>query len=144
MDDTIKSNICFGLEEEKIDNKNFNKALEQAQIAKFVNSLSEKEYTKIGNLGSRISGGQKQRIAIARALYLNPEILVLDEATSSLDMENENKILSEINQIKANKTIIIVSHRKNTLASCDYIYLLKNKKISLVSKNQLIDMEYPK
>ena len=144
MDDTIKSNICFGLEEEKIDNKNFNKALEQAQIAKFVNSLSEKEYTKIGNLGSRISGGQKQRIAIARALYLNPEILVLDEATSSLDVENENKILSEINQIKANKTIIIISHRKNTLTSCDYIYLLKNKKISLVSKNELIDMEYPK
>ena len=74
MDDTIKSNICFGLEEGEIDNKNFNKVLEQAQITKFVNSLDEKEYTKIGNLGSRISGGQKQRIAIARALYLNPEI----------------------------------------------------------------------
>ena len=144
MDDTIKSNICFGLEEGEIDNKNFNKALEQAQIAKFVNSLNEKEYTKIGNLGSRISGGQKQRIAIARALYLNPEILILDEATSSLDMDNENKILSEINQIKANKTIILISHRKNTLASCNYMYLLNDKKISLISKNQLSDTEYPK
>lgn len=144
MDDTIKSNICFGLEEGEIDNKNFNKALEQAQIAKFVNSLNEKEYTKIGNLGSRISGGQKQRIAIARALYLNPEILILDEATSSLDMNNENKILSEINQIKANKTVILISHRKNTLASCNYIYLLNDKKISLISKDQLSDTEYSK
>ena len=144
MDDTIKSNICFGLEEREIDNKNFNKALEQAQIAKFVNSLNEKEYTKIGNLGSRISGGQKQRIAIARALYLNPEILILDEATSSLDMDNENKILSEINQIKANKTIILISHRKNTLASCKDIYLLNDRKISLISKDQLTDMEYKK
>ena len=144
MDDTIKSNICFGLEEEKIDNENFNKALEQAQIAKFVNSLDEEEYTKIGNLGSRISGGQKQRIAIARALYLNPEILILDEATSSLDMENENKILSEINQIKANKTIILISHRRNTLASCDYIYQLSDKKISLISKDQLVDFEHKK
>jgi len=144
MDDTIKSNICFGLEEEEIDNKNFNKAIEQAQITKFVNSLDEKEYTKIGNLGSRISGGQKQRIAIARALYLNPEILILDEATSSLDMDNENKILSEINQIKANKTIILISHRKNTLASCNYIYLLNDKKISLISKDQLANTEYQK
>ena len=144
MDDTIKSNICFGLEEGEIDNKNFNKALEQAQIAKFVNSLNEKEYTKIGNLGSRISGGQKQRIAIARTLYLNPEILILDEATSSLDMDNENKILSEINQIKANKTIILISHRKNTLASCNDIYLLNDKKISLISKDQLTDVEYKK
>ena len=144
MDDTIKSNICFGLEEGEIDNKNFNKALEQAQIAKFINSLNEKEYTKIGNLGSRISGGQKQRIAIARTLYLNPEILILDEATSSLDMDNENKILSEINQIKANKTIILISHRKNTLASCNDIYLLNDKKISLISKDQLTDVEYKK
>tara|TARA_B100000686_G_C16784764_1_gene974462 strand:+ start:343 stop:2115 length:1773 start_codon:yes stop_codon:yes gene_type:complete len=144
MDDSIKSNICFGLEEEEIDNKNFNKALEQAQIDKFVNGLNEKEHTKIGNLGSRISGGQKQRIAIARALYLNPEILILDEATSSLDTNNENKILSEINQIKANKTIILISHRKNTLASCDDIYLLNDKKISLISKDQLTDIEYKK
>ena len=144
MDDTIKSNICFGLEEKHIDNKNFNKALEQAQIDNFVNNLDDKEFTKIGNLGSRISGGQKQRIAIARALYLNPEILILDEATSSLDTDNENKILSEINQIKANKTIILISHRKNTLASCDYIYLLSNKKITLISNDKLTDMEQPK
>jgi len=144
MDDTIKSNVCFGLNEEEIDNKGFNKALEQAQIAKFINSLEKKEYTKIGNLGSRISGGQKQRLAIARALYLNPEILILDEATSSLDTENENKILAEIDQIKANKTIILISHRKNTLVSCDYIYQLSDKKISLISKDQLVDLQHKK
>ena len=144
MDDTIKSNICFGLEEKDIDNKKFNKALEHAQIDNFVNNLDDKEFTKIGNLGSRISGGQKQRIAIARALYLNPEILILDEATSSLDVDNENKIISEIDKIKSNKTIIIISHRKNTLASCNDIYLLSNKEITLISKDKLKEMEFSK
>ena len=72
------------------------------------------------------------------------EILILDEATSSLDMENENKILSEIDQIKGNKTIILISHRKNTLNSCNYIYLLKDRKINLISKDQLTNMESKK
>ena len=87
--------------------------------------------TKIGNLGSRISGGQKQRIAIARALYINPEILVIDEGTSSLDLDNENKIMEEINKIKRDKTIIIVSHRPNALTYCDKIYSIANKQISI-------------
>src|SRR6056300_1064791 len=100
-----------------------------AQIKTFVNSLENKENTKIGNIASKISGGQKQRIAIARALYLEPEVIVLDEGTSSLDIKNEDKIISDLNKIKKEKTIIIVSHRKNTLINCDQIFSLKNKKI---------------
>ena len=104
-----------------------------AQIKTFVNSLENKENTKIGNLGSRISGGQKQRIAIARALYLEPEVIILDEGTSSLDVENENKIISDLNKIKKEKTIVIVSHRKNTLINCDQIFSLKDKKVELIN-----------
>ena len=131
MDDTIKSNICFGVEEKNIDQSRFNNAIKLAQIEDFINSLQNKEMTKIGNLGSRISGGQKQRIAIARALYINPEILVIDEGTSSLDLDNENKIMEEINKIKRDKTIIIVSHRPNALTYCDKIYSIANKQISI-------------
>lgn len=133
MDDTIKTNICFGTDEKQIDNNKFQKCLEMAQIKTFVNSLENKENTKIGNLGSRISGGQKQRIAIARALYLEPEVIILDEGTSSLDVENENKIISDLNKIKKEKTIVIVSHRKNTLINCDQIFSLKDKKVELIN-----------
>ena len=96
--------------------------------------------TTVGNVGSRISGGQKQRIAIARALYTNPDILILDEATSSLDLENEKKIINEMNKNKENKTLIIVSHRRNALVNCDKIYILKDSKIaSNISYEELIN-----
>ncbi len=135
FDDSIKTNICFGINENQVDEEKFQKCLEMAQIKTFVNSLENKENTLIGNLGSKISGGQKQRIAIARALYLDPEILILDEGTSSLDVENENKIISDLNKIKKEKTIIIVSHRKNTLISCDQIFSLKDKKVNLINSD---------
>jgi len=102
------------------------KVLKEAQLDSFVQSLPDKEFTVIGNFGSRISGGQRQRIAIARALYTNPELLILDEATSSLDLTNEDKIIEEMHQYKTDKTIIIVSHRKNALKYCDKIYILKD------------------
>ena len=83
----------------------------------------------IGEKGARLSGGQKQRIGIARAMYNNPEILIFDEATSSLDIETESKIISEINSFKRKKTVIIVSHNKEILENCDYIFNIESKKI---------------
>jgi ATP-binding cassette subfamily C protein len=76
-----------------------------------------------------LSGGQKQRIAIARALYLDPEILVLDEATSALDSETEAKIMNEVYNLSSNKTLIIITHRLNTIQSFNYVYELKNGKL---------------
>jgi ATP-binding cassette, subfamily B, bacterial PglK len=139
IDDTIKKNICFGLSNVEINEANLKLSIKKAQLEEFVSSLPDKEMTTVGNVGSRISGGQKQRIAIARALYTNPEILILDEATSSLDLENEKKIIDEMNSLKGEKTLIIVSHRTNALANCDKIYLLKNGKIlSNVSYDELM------
>jgi len=126
LDDNIRENICFGFDETEIKNDRLQKVLKEAQLDSFVQSLPDKELTVIGNFGSRISGGQRQRIAIARALYTNPELLILDEATSSLDLTNEEKIIEEMQQYKTDKTIIIVSHRKNALKYCDKIYILKD------------------
>ena len=85
--------------------------------------------------GENISGGEKQRIGIARALIHDPNLIILDEATSGLDFETENNILKTIKKLK--KTSIIVSHRLNALKNCDKIYLLENKQLSLIKKNKL-------
>lgn len=83
----------------------------------------------MGDGGSNLSGGQKQRIAIARALYLEPEILVLDEATSALDTQSEAKIMDEIYKISKDKTMIIIAHRLSTITQCDKVYHLEHGKL---------------
>ena len=83
----------------------------------------------MGDGGSNLSGGQKQRIAIARALYLEPEILVLDEATSALDTQSEAKIMDEIYKISKDKTMIIIAHRLSTIMQCDKVYRLEHGKL---------------
>ena len=85
--------------------------------------------TIVGNRGAKLSGGERQRIGIARALYNKPKIMILDEATSSLDIDNENKILNEIYENKKDKTLIIISHRNNTVKYCDSIYVMEDGKV---------------
>ena len=126
LDAPIKNNIAFGIDENKIDNHQINTAINLSQNKEFISNLPEGINTIVGDRGVRISGGQKQRIGIARALYKNPSILIMDEATSNLDIENENKIIHEINLNKKNRTVIIISHRKNTVKYCDNIFLMKN------------------
>ena len=89
--------------------------------------------TKVGQLGKMISGGQGQRIGIARALYKNSDILILDEFTSSLDFENEKKILKIIESFK-DKTIILISHKENLFKNFDKVYKLQNKKLNLIEQ----------
>lgn len=124
LDSSIKENVGFGLEEKDINIELVKKCLADAKIENFVNQLNQGIDTIVGEKGIKLSGGQKQRIAIARELYRKPEILILDEATSGLDEETENQFLEFLDNIKNKLTIIVVSHRKNTLKNCDRIIYL--------------------
>ncbi len=126
FNDSIAKNISFG---DEVDEEKLQRVIKQANLEHFVKNLPQGVQTKVGDGGSNLSGGQKQRIAIARALYLDPEILVLDEATSALDTESEAKIMDEIYKISKDKTMIIIAHRLSTITRCDSIYRLENGKL---------------
>jgi len=124
-DDTLKSNIAFGIPFKEINDDFIHNAIKLAQLEDFIDSLPEGLNTIVGERGVRLSGGQKQRIGIARALYKNPPILILDEATSSLDTKTESEVMKAVNELKGLKTLIIVAHRLSTVASCDQIIKLE-------------------
>ena len=126
---TILENILFGDNEKKIDYQKLELILDILQLKTFISSLKKKLNTTVGEMGSKISGGQKQRLAIARSLYNDSQILILDEATNSLDIETEKKVINNINKFFADKTIIFVSHRKKSLVFCNKIFKLTNKKL---------------
>jgi len=121
LDSSIKENIAFGIKKENVNTDLVDKALEDAQIKDFIFTLKDGIETEVGERGLRLSGGQIQRIGIARELYRKPSLLILDEATSGLDQETENEFLECLEKIRNKMTIIIVSHRKNTLKNCDEI-----------------------
>jgi ABC-type bacteriocin/lantibiotic exporter with double-glycine peptidase domain len=129
ISDSIKRNIAFGVNDKDIDDKKINYCLKEVQLDSLISSLSDGINHKLLENGKNLSGGQIQRIGIARALYYEPDIIVFDESTSSLDLINEEKILGLIKEISNNKTIIFVSHRKEVLDFCDIIYRIENKKI---------------
>nr|WP_088070507.1 ABC transporter ATP-binding protein [Gottfriedia luciferensis] len=131
-DDTIRGNIAFGLEEHQIDDKAVWRALEQAQLKEFVESLPDKLNTTVGERGVRLSGGQRQRIGIARALYNNPEIIFMDEATSALDNETEKEIMKAIDGLKGEKTLIIIAHRLTTIENCDIVFKMNKGRLVAV------------
>lgn len=133
-DDTIRGNIAFGLDENQIDEDEVWRALEQAQLKEFVESLPEQLNTTVGERGVRLSGGQRQRIGIARALYHNPEIIFMDEATSALDNETEKEIMKAIDGLKGEKTLIIIAHRLSTIENCDIVFKM--------SKGRLVTIDH--
>ena len=129
LDDTIRANVAFGILPEDIDDDQVWKALEEAQLKDFVESLPEKLDTSIGERGVRLSGGQRQRIGIARALYSDPQLLIFDEATSALDNETEAAIMESINALHGKKTMVIIAHRLTTIEECDVVYRVEGKQI---------------
>tara|TARA_B100000989_G_C19466704_1_gene438659 strand:- start:11 stop:904 length:894 start_codon:yes stop_codon:yes gene_type:complete len=129
--DTIKKNIAFGLEDSEIDNDKLIMASKQASIFDFVNSLESGFESKINEKAFNISGGQKQRVEIARAIYFDREFLILDEATNSLDKDNEINIFKTLKSLKAEKKILIISHDVQKLKFCDRVYKIENKKLIL-------------
>ena len=136
-DDTIRRNVAFGIKDNDIDDTIVWEVLAKAQLKKYIEKLPKKLDTIVGELGIRLSGGQRQRIGIARAIYHNPEILVLDEATSSLDKKTEIKVMDAVYKLHGQKTIIIISHNINTIDRCDIIFNIKNG--SLITEKRLQD-----
>lgn len=141
VDASIRKNIAFGIDEKLVDEDKIWKALEMAQMKEFVEGLSEGIETRVGEWGVQLSGGQRQRIAIARTLYNEPDIIVLDEATAALDNETENAVMESIEALQKVKTLIIVAHRLTTIRKCDVIYEVVNGKAIQRNKEEVFENE---
>jgi len=130
IDDTISKNIAFGKNSNEINQEKVERASRIANLHKFVDTELPKKYnTIVGERGIRLSGGQRQRIGIARALYHNPKVLILDEATSSLDNDTEEYVMEAFDNLSKDITIILIAHRLNTIKKCDVIFRLDKGKI---------------
>jgi ATP-binding cassette subfamily C protein len=130
-DDTIRRNVAFGVEDEEIDDERVREALKAARLDELVATLPEGLSTFVGERGIRLSGGQRQRIGIARALYFDPKVLVLDEATSSLDGATEREVVEAIERLRSERTMLVIAHRLSTVRACD--------RIVLVAKGEILD-----
>lgn len=129
LDGTIRQNVAFAIADDKIDDARVIIALQDAQLMDYVATLPLGINTPVGELGKRLSGGQRQRIGIARALYHEPDILVLDEATSSLDTDTENDVVTAVGAMHGRKTVFIITHRSTTLKYCDAVYRLEDGRL---------------
>mgnify|MGYP001460950310 FL=1 len=149
FNDTVINNIAFGVE---IDNSQVLESSKMANADEFIQNLDERYETFIGDAGNKLSGGEKQRLSIARAIYKNPEILILDEATSSLDTKSEKAVQEALNRLMKDRTSLVIAHRLSTIQNADKIIVLDNGKIvemgshkELVAKNsfykKFIDMQ---
>lgn len=125
IDDTIRANIAFGVPPAEVDEARLASAIDSAALSKYISELHKGLDTIIGERGIRLSGGQRQRLGIARALYFNPEILVMDEATSALDNKTENEVMQAIQNLKKDRTLIMIAHRLSTVIDCDRLYFLE-------------------
>jgi len=132
--ETIERNIATS--DIEINTQKLENAIKIANLTDYINNLPLGSKTKIGSSGSGISGGQKQRILIARAIYKNPKYLFFDEATSSLDAENEKIIMENLNTFFKNKTVLIIAHRLSTVKNADQIIVLKKGEIVETGNHQ--------
>ena len=128
-DASIAENIAFGMPHEEINYNRVKIVAKMAQIDRFIETFPKKYKAVIGERGIRLSGGQKQRIGIARALYNNAQVIIFDEATSSLDSETEKVVMESIDSLSKDLTILIIAHRITTLKNCDLIISLEDGKI---------------
>ena len=134
INDTVKSNICFGSSDCKLEDVEY--VAKIANAHHFIESLPNGYDTIVGDKGVKLSGGQRQRISIARAIYKKPEIVIFDEATSSLDSESESKVHIAIENVLSDTTAIVVAHRLSTIIQADSIIVLNNGKIEAIGKHK--------
>jgi ATP-binding cassette subfamily B protein AbcA/BmrA len=127
LDDTIKENILFGVPDKlrKSAEQKIEEVARHSRIDQFYHRLGEKKFeTVVGERGIKLSGGERQRVGIARAIIKDPEILIFDEATASLDSENEKYVMEAINDVSKGKTTIIIAHRLSTVRNADRIIVM--------------------
>jgi ATP-binding cassette subfamily B protein len=137
-DSTIAENIAFGVPSEEIDYEAVRVAAQRAQLSGVIESWSQGYRTPVGERGVRLSGGQRQRIGIARAFYKNADVIILDEATSALDNETESSVMTAIESLEKELTVIIVAHRLSTLMGCNQIIEMVRGEINRVGSYQEI------
>jgi len=126
LDDTVRNNVAFGLKDDCISEEKTWEVLRLAQLDSFVKELPNGLDTLIGENGVRFSGGQRQRIGIARALYSEPQVLIMDEATAALDNETERAFIDDVGSLRRKCTIIWTAHRITSIKNCDIIFFIKH------------------
>ena len=135
FNDSVYANVTYS--QQNKTEFDVEKACKDARADEFIQKLPNKYQTNVGENGNKLSGGQKQRLTIARAILKNPQILIFDEATSSLDQESENMIRLTLEEVCKGKTIIVISHRLSFIEKMDKIFVVQNKQIKEISKNML-------
>jgi ATP-binding cassette, subfamily B, bacterial PglK len=130
MDDTLLKNIALGVSEKDIDHDQMGKAIASAQLQEVLDKMPQGLETPVGERGIMLSGGQRQRVGLARALYFDPEILVLDEGTSALDNETEAKFMRAVESLQGEITVVSIAHRLSTVRACNAIYVLINGQVA--------------
>lgn len=130
FDDTLRGNITLGIPHESVDDAAVQRAVRLAQLDDFVTTLPDGLETQLGEHGMRLSGGQRQRVAIARSLYRDPPVLILDEGTSALDNETERELIGSLEQLRGTRTIILVAHRLSSIQRCDRVVFVRNGRVS--------------
>lgn len=123
---TIRENITYGLRTGQYNEEDIERAVKQSYTSEFINELPEGLETEVGERGVKLSGGQRQRIGIARAFLRNPKILMLDEATASLDSQSEKYVGEALNELMAGRTVLVIAHRLSTIVNSDKIYFIDN------------------
>ena len=141
QENSLAMNIALGIDDHMIDYDRLNEIIEILDLTDLVNSLDNGINTNIGDRGVKLSGGQRQRIGIARALYLQPELLVLDESTNELDSKTESRILNALHKNYPSITIIMITHRLSSLKLADNVILLKNNKIHDINMDNISNVE---
>jgi ABC-type multidrug transport system fused ATPase/permease subunit len=144
LDDSVRRNIAYGLADAEIDDQRVWQALRAAQIDNFVRSLENALDERIGEDGVKFSGGQRQRVGIARALYADPQVLVLDEATSSLDVQTERAIADTLLDMRRARTVIVIAHRLDTIKRCDRLFFLAEGRLRASGTYEQLIAENPR
>jgi ABC-type multidrug transport system fused ATPase/permease subunit len=142
-DDTIRRNIAFGLRDDEIDQGALARAVSAARLDEMIRALPAGLETVLGERGVRLSGGQRQRIGIARALYVDPQVLVLDEATSALDGVTEAEVVEAIESAREQRTLLVIAHRLSTVRNCDRIAFMSGGRVQHVGPWEAVRAQSP-